>query len=276
VVLVDSGRNFQEAEALRRILIERKLAVAAIINTHGHADHCGGNAYFKSAYPDLRIFATSEEQIFIENPAGSPLHLCGGDPPMEMLNDIYIVMKSNVTDEIPFTEHDVEIAGIKLHILPLPGHTSGMIGVKTQDSVLYVGDSILGQSLLKKYGVPYFTDIVMARETFEKLRKEVPLNTFFVLAHGGRLASAKIPPLVDEHINQLREIELFILDTVSVDWISLKALLQKLMDRFGVMDTVPQRYLTNRVLMAFVSFLEPTKAVLLEKRSDEVFIKKSI
>jgi glyoxylase-like metal-dependent hydrolase (beta-lactamase superfamily II) len=129
----------------------------------------------------------------------------------------FLVESSHVTDEILLPEHDEKIAGILLHIVPLPGHTPGMIGIKTLDGAFYVGDSILAQSLLKKYGVPYFTDIAATYESLDRLKREAESALSFILAHGGKLASTKIAPLVDEHIDRLGRIEQFI---VSEDYAS--------------------------------------------------------
>jgi glyoxylase-like metal-dependent hydrolase (beta-lactamase superfamily II) len=259
VVLIDSGRNAAEASTLCQVLKNKNLSIAAIINTHGHADHFGGNAYLKSAYPDLQVFATSKEREFIENPQSALERLCQGNPPAEMRIGDFLVESSHVTDEILLSEHDEEIAGILLHIVPLPGHTPGMIGVKTLDGAFYVGDGILAQSLLRKYGVPYFTDIAATYESLDRLKREAVSTVFFVLAHGGKLASPKIAPLVDEHIDRLRHIEQFIVSVVPEDRIALDALLRRLMAEFCVADTASQRALTGATLMAFVTFLEQKK-----------------
>lgn len=47
VCLIDSGVDKTVAKVIDKRLIENEFTVKMIINTHYHADHCGGNAYFK-------------------------------------------------------------------------------------------------------------------------------------------------------------------------------------------------------------------------------------
>lgn len=65
VVLIDSGIDKQTAKQVDDALHVMQLTPRAIINTHSHADHCGGNAYFQKKYK-LDIFATQWEKAFIE------------------------------------------------------------------------------------------------------------------------------------------------------------------------------------------------------------------
>ena len=40
-----------QPELILEVLVEQGLRVSAIVNTHGHADHIGGNAALKEAFP---------------------------------------------------------------------------------------------------------------------------------------------------------------------------------------------------------------------------------
>src|SRR5262245_57293627 len=44
-----------EPELILSFLKEQNLSVAAILNTHGHADHIGGNAVLKQAFPSAPL-----------------------------------------------------------------------------------------------------------------------------------------------------------------------------------------------------------------------------
>src|SRR5581483_3651491 len=72
-VLIDSGISKDSAKELDKTLLQMGVQVAAIINTHCHGDHCGGNAYFQQKYPKIQIFSTETERAFIEDPMMAPI-----------------------------------------------------------------------------------------------------------------------------------------------------------------------------------------------------------
>src|SRR4029078_1569113 len=51
-VVFDTGL---EPDLILDLLRENDLTVAAILNTHGHADHIGGNEAMKAAFPDAPL-----------------------------------------------------------------------------------------------------------------------------------------------------------------------------------------------------------------------------
>src|ERR1700730_7705256 len=57
-VVIDPGL---EPEAILGFLREKQLSVGAILNTHGHADHIGGNGALKEAFPDAPIIIGANE-----------------------------------------------------------------------------------------------------------------------------------------------------------------------------------------------------------------------
>src|SRR5262249_26787537 len=50
-----------EPDPILSFLRERGLVPAAILNTHGHADHIGGNQALKDAFPAVPIIAGANE-----------------------------------------------------------------------------------------------------------------------------------------------------------------------------------------------------------------------
>lgn len=57
-ILIDSGISKSIAKDLDKALLRDHIEIVAIINTHCHGDHCGGNAYFQKKYPKIKIFST--------------------------------------------------------------------------------------------------------------------------------------------------------------------------------------------------------------------------
>lgn len=56
-VLIDSGISRDNAKEIDKLLTQSNIQVAAIINTHCHGDHCGGNAFFQQKYPKSKSSA---------------------------------------------------------------------------------------------------------------------------------------------------------------------------------------------------------------------------
>jgi glyoxylase-like metal-dependent hydrolase (beta-lactamase superfamily II) len=58
LVVIDTGRHAAHAQAVIDFARQAERPVAAIVNTHWHLDHIGGNAPLRRLYPDLRVHAS--------------------------------------------------------------------------------------------------------------------------------------------------------------------------------------------------------------------------
>src|SRR5205823_1844358 len=61
-LVVDPGL---EPDLILDFLRARRLTPAAILLTHGHADHIGGNAALKAAYPDLPLVIGLRDEVML-------------------------------------------------------------------------------------------------------------------------------------------------------------------------------------------------------------------
>jgi len=59
LIVVDTGRHAEHTQAIIDFAREAKAPVRAIINSHWHLDHIGGNARLRREFPDLKIFASN-------------------------------------------------------------------------------------------------------------------------------------------------------------------------------------------------------------------------
>ena len=67
--------------------------IIAVINTHSHADHSGGNSYLKNNL-DAQIWCTKTESSFLQNPAAVAYMYWGGNPIEEIKNDTFVAFLS--------------------------------------------------------------------------------------------------------------------------------------------------------------------------------------
>src|SRR6187399_918290 len=64
-IVVDPGT---EPDAILAFLADQGLTPAAILNTHGHADHIAGNADLKAAFPDAPLIIGINDLPLLGNP----------------------------------------------------------------------------------------------------------------------------------------------------------------------------------------------------------------
>lgn len=111
-LVIDPGLD---PEAILDFLAEQELTPAAILNTHGHADHIGGNAALKQAFPQTPLIIGAAEAPLLAD-ADANLSAPFGMPIISPPADVLI------------REGDVlEHAGIRLEVLDLPGHSPGHV-----------------------------------------------------------------------------------------------------------------------------------------------------
>lgn len=126
-VVIDPGL---EPDLLLDFLSQEGRQVAAILNTHGHADHIAGNAALKQAFPE------------------APLIIGQGDVPL--LTDPYLnvsaafgmAVMSPQADRIVHEGDVIEAAGLRLEVLEIPGHSPGHVVfvVRTEPVTVFGGD----------------------------------------------------------------------------------------------------------------------------------------
>ncbi len=70
-LLIDSGLDENLARKVVNALANEGRTVRAVVNTHAHADHCGGN-HFVVKRTGARVVAPAFEHYFIERPELAP------------------------------------------------------------------------------------------------------------------------------------------------------------------------------------------------------------
>jgi len=139
-VVVDPGL---EPELILDYLQERGLHVAAILNTHGHADHIAGNGDLKTRYPD------------------APLVIGAGDAgmltdAMANLSAVFGLPLTSPPADRTVTEGDViEIAGLQLEVRSIPGHSPGhVVYVQRNERCHVFGGDVLFRGSIGRYDFP--------------------------------------------------------------------------------------------------------------------------
>jgi glyoxylase-like metal-dependent hydrolase (beta-lactamase superfamily II) len=181
-LLIDSGANSTQAQALLRILTEKGWTICGIFNTHAHADHCGGN-HFLQKMSGCRIYASAIEAAFLQQPLLNPYVLYGAYP-LKLLQNKYNQALDSPASDIRYAEPGpLTINGEDFEILNLGGHTLGHLGLRTPDNVLFVGDSLIAPEILRANPFLYLADPGQQLDTLAKLKTDKA--SLLYLSHGG-------------------------------------------------------------------------------------------
>jgi glyoxylase-like metal-dependent hydrolase (beta-lactamase superfamily II) len=166
LVLIDTGLN--ESNARRALKVAREEAggeVVAIVTTHAHADHFGGNAAVVKR-TGAKVYAPAFDEAFLRYPLLQPIALYGGADPLDTLRGNFLLASPSPVDVV-LEPGPLTTAGIELEIIPLYGHSPGQIGVLVDD-VFYCADVVLPPSVLDKYRIPYLFSVTDHLQALER------------------------------------------------------------------------------------------------------------
>ena len=266
VILIDTGIDAGIGKKILGLLEQEKLTLKAIINTHSHADHCGGNKYLQKTTGDL-TYAPEFEEAIIRNPYLEPWYLYSGAAPISDLQNKFLMAKPSKVDHIiKMDEQSLTFDQVELNIIPQPGHALNQIGIEF-DSVCFCADSIFSEEVLVKHKVPFFIDIKKTLETLSYL-----LSTqfsFYVPAHAD--PSPNISKVVKENIKSIKGIEGFVFDILTQPK-TTDQVIKSVCGHFQiVLSRVNQYYLLKTPVLAYLSYLRNEKRIEVKLSSNELF-----
>lgn len=166
-LIIDTGLDSDHAKKLLKALQSWNLTPAAILNTHSHADHYGGNALILQRHPEIEVFAPPMEAAIIQFPVLEPLYLFGARPIKE-LQGKFLMGKPSLAAAIPQTGL-TQIAGIPLELISVPGHACEMYAVR-MGNVLFASDALFGEEVLQKHPLTYCVDSRAQKDSVRKLQ----------------------------------------------------------------------------------------------------------
>ena len=167
-ILIDSGLDAQSAKKIKKGLDAIAQPLAAMVQTHAHADHFGGNAYLLGCWPQAKVYAPPLEEAVIRYPILEPIYLNMGAEPLADLRNKFLLGPSSRVDHLLPVEGEVEIDGVSLTILSLPGHSWQQAGIVC-DGICFAADSYLGEEVLEKHKLPFLVDVQQTLLSLDKL-----------------------------------------------------------------------------------------------------------
>ena len=243
VYLIDSGNNRDAGKRAKRLLDSNGWTLKAILNTHSHADHVGGNQYLQSQ-TGCRIYATDIERVFTEHPVLGPAFLYGGFPYPELRHKFLMAESSEV---LPLEDSCLPEG---MERIPLPGHTWDMTGFRTGDGIVFLADCLSSEATLEKYGISFLIDVQTYLDTLQKVRDMEA--TLFIPSHAD--PTENIAPLARLNMDKVYEIADTILG-ICREPADFGTVLQKLFERYQLNMTFEQHALVGSTVRSYLAWL---------------------
>ncbi len=187
-ILIDTC-NFKDGPKIYERIKDRN--VKLILLTHCHFDHVSSAKYLSKKL-DVPIAMSEADMHLIGNGKASILH---GKTTLGKFMAFFSqgVLKkatySAFTPEVTL-EDGMELSeyGVNAHVVALPGHTNGSVGVLTEDGNFVVGDAMF--NMLRPTGSRLFEDKCVMEQSVEKIRKSGAKNIY--VGHGNPVTIAQI------------------------------------------------------------------------------------
>jgi glyoxylase-like metal-dependent hydrolase (beta-lactamase superfamily II) len=183
-IMVDSGLNDTAARKVLRDVAAAGRHVTAIITTHGHADHFGGNAFVVKR-SGAQVYAPAWDEMILRYPLTQPLCLfAGADPPSSLRGGFLLAPASPV--DVIYDAGPLDVAGVALEAVSLAGHSGNQMGILC-DGIFFCADVVLPERVIERYKMPYLYSV---RDHLASLERAIAVeHTLAVPGHGPLLGN---------------------------------------------------------------------------------------
>ena len=240
--LIDTGSK-GDGEKIDEILSREGWVPSCIINTHTHIDHIGGNEFLMRKY-GIPAYCTDYDMAFAHYSELEAAYMNGGYP-AEKLRTIFAhpgmigfrSIEKGTPDGIDWTY--------------LPGHSFGMIGIRTSDDIWFLGDSYLSRNFLKQYTFGFIYNVEAYSDTLKKLKEFK--GALFVPSHG--ILETDIVPSLEQNLRSVAEMCSMICETCR-EYRGQDEILQQMYERLRMHARPAQHALLSSTVKSYLTYLQ--------------------
>ena len=240
--LIDTGSK-GDGEKIDEILSREGWVPSCIINTHTHIDHIGGNEFLMRKY-GIPAYCTDYDMAFAHYSELEAAYMNGGYP-AEKLRTIFahpgMIGFRSIEKEPP--------DGIDWTYLP--GHSFGMIGIRTSDDIWFLGDSYLSRSFLKQYTFGFIYNVEAYIDTLKKLKEFK--GSLFVPSHG--IIESDIVETLEQNLRSVAEMCSMICETCR-EYRGQDEILQQMYERLRMHARPAQHALLSSTVKSYLTYLQ--------------------
>lgn len=262
VFLIDAGNDKDAGKKILKIIDGQGWTVKGIVSTHSNADHIGGNKVIQDR-TGCPVYTSGLEKCFTEYPVLEPSFLFGAYPFKELRNK-FLMAKESRADIIEGNLPE------GLEYFSLKGHYFDMIGLKTDDDVYFLADSLFSEETITKYHLFFIYDVREYLNTLDWL--DSLEGKLFVPSHCE--ASENISELIEINRKKIHEISGRICSLCS-EPVTFEDLLKCLFDEYGLTMNPGQYVLIGSTVRSFLSYLYEEGKVIYEFRDNKMYWKEN-
>lgn len=243
--LIDGGFGPEAGEHIYSIITEQGWVLKGIIATHAHPDHIGGCRFLQEK-TGCGIFAHGIEAALVQFPVLHPSFTYGGFPyrklrGRDMMAEPSVVQR--MKGAIP----------AELEIIPLPGHSFDMVGIRTPDDVVFLADALCAENVLSHYGITFLYDASAYLHTLNTISNMSA--KLFVPSHVAPVADIRELALKN------KSAVLSVADQIEqwcAEWSTFEVILQHVFAKYRHSINFDQYGLVGSTVRSYLAFLKDT------------------
>lgn len=263
IYIIDTGNNETTGKRILDFVGKtfRNAHIKAILNTHSHADHCGGNSYI-AAQTGCGIWASKGEAVLLECPDIETQLIWGGTPIHDIRSQFLLAKPCTVTRvfdgeetiRLPCPPENTGNSSLSVRVISLPGHCVDQTGFLVTDTdgtrVMFAGDVLSGRNVIKNYWIQYLLDETKTKESLRKI--SLVEADAYIPGHGE--ATGDVESLAELNMLAILETENMILDELRSPK-TMEDILKAVADRNGIQLRTSQFCLIGSTLRSYITGL---------------------